>query len=184
MKRLITALAVSTALTGIAFAATTDGTLGDTSTGTLDVTLTVNAVTPVPQIQITGLDAISFSTDVGSSSPVTSKEDAFCVYMDIAGETFSIEITTPPLAYSDTSNGNATYQASFRDPTGVFQSGILVIDAERTTTYTDLTPSNVVDCGGGQGNVGLRVEFPNNNPARTVADTATTEIRIVVSPDA
>lgn len=180
MKRLITALAASTALTGIAFAATSDGTLGDTSTGTLDVTLDVTAATPVSQIQITGLDTVSFTTEAGNSP--TAQTEAFCVYLDQTGVTYTMDVTAPPLAYSDSSKGNAPYRAVVKNHQDSIVSTMNVSNSDGTDSIPNLTPSNVVDCGGSSNtNASLEFSFPS---APTVDGDATTTVTIVVSPDA
>lgn len=96
MKRLLTLFALTAALPSLALAAT-DGTLGSESTGSMTMTLNIDATTPSAQIQVSGLEDISFTTPTGivPSSGAVGRT-TFCVFMT-GGTTYSAAITATPL---------------------------------------------------------------------------------------
>ncbi len=78
---------------GVGFAtlshAATDGGLNSTSTGTSDISITIN-----DSVRITGLDDIGFPAYGGSDTGAINQGDAFCVYRN-GGDGYSITASNP-----------------------------------------------------------------------------------------
>lgn len=181
MKHLMTTLAASAAfalvptLSGLASAATNDGTLGSTSNGSLDLTLAVT--NPAPEIQISGLNAVNFATEPGVQPAAIN--EPFCVYMSQAG-TFTLRATLQPLLYTDPANGHIEYNVRYKK-NNTLKFSVSVRDQEVVATSMGSAPSLEVDCGGGgatNGSLEFRIiDTPN------IVDTTTTEILIEVIPE-
>lgn len=106
MRKLLSLAAVSAlavTLSNTALAATADGTLGATSTGTVDVTLSI-----AEQFQISDLDAFAFGAYTGTGD--FDANDDICVYH----------------------NGDGSYQVTVTDDSGVTANAFAVDDATDT----------------------------------------------------
>jgi hypothetical protein len=82
------ALAMALAMPSVTMAAT-DGTLGTTSTGTFDATLTLTAP-PASQVQVLGLDNLALPSSVTTGGPIgiLGTSTFFCVNRSDAGNVF------------------------------------------------------------------------------------------------
>lgn len=95
MLKTFTALAIALSASALALAAT-DGTLGNSSSGTAEITLNVSDA-PAAQIKVSGLDDIRITHTREQGPGGNSAFDWFCVYMDSAG-TYKVEIKADSLA--------------------------------------------------------------------------------------
>lgn len=177
MKRLLTLGACAAALPLLATAAT-DGTLGDTSTGTLTFTLTVTDPAPTgTQIQITGLTDFEFDATVGDAAPADQSID-LCVYMDNSG-TYNAQVTATAL--EDTGSTLYPYTFEYLDTVSSTSIGGTVSTTENVVMeQAALTSSNVLDCTTGVAPATLTLGIP---AVPAAAASATGSITIVVSPD-
>lgn len=168
------ALASLLAAAGTAYSAT-DGSLGATSTGDLDVRVQI-----ADRVQISGLDNIDFRTYAGTGELESS--DAFCVYRNGTG-VYSITISSPNadtdgfrlsdgtdfIAYSVKFNADANITGGADVSSGVRMDGMM-------GSATSLS------CGGGD-NASLGVTIAENalQAARTGIYTDT--ITLMVEPN-
>lgn len=178
MKRLLTLGACAAALPLLATAAT-DGSLGDTSTGTLTFTLTVTDPAPTgTQIRITGLTDFEFDATVGDVAAPIDQSINLCVYMDNSG-TYNAEVTATAL--EDAASTLFPYSFEYLDTISTTSiSGTVDTDAGVTQSQAALTPSNTLDCTTGDAPATLTLGIPAVPAAAT---TATGSITITVSPD-
>ena len=179
MKRPLLALAFAGLLPASALAAT-DGTLGDTSTGSIDLTL--NVAEPGPQIQITGFTDQVVDIELGSTETVTQLQD-LCVYMTAPG-VYDLSWTAEPL--SDGTN-SIPYTFSVNDNIieGGFSNSNNTISASSAAdgSIFGISPSLTPDCTGDAPIVRVGVGFSKGPPIRnTPLDNATAEITITVTP--
>lgn len=172
MKRHLSLIALAALLPSAAFAAT-DGTLGDTSTGSLTFTLTINE--PAPQIRISGLEDIVLNTTVGSIP--TNSSNNVCVFMTTPG-TFRADITATPLEI----NGTAVdYSVFFTGPSVDSPSvNAIVSNTTRELSATGFSPSLVQDCTTGPFPAIFVTGLPE---APTETGTGTATITLTVTPD-
>lgn len=96
MPRFLAALAFATALPNLTHAETSDGSLGNTSAGTLDISLSVGPASAGPHIQITGLEPIFFTDELSDQYIGPLVAIPVCVFMTEAG-TFDWQIDAQSL---------------------------------------------------------------------------------------
>lgn len=83
MKAQLTSAGFFAALLAAPAAASSDGTLGPTSTGSFNVSATISP-SPVDEVQVFGLDDFSFAGTEGQSS-IDSQTKSFCVIRETGG---------------------------------------------------------------------------------------------------
>ena len=172
MKHPISLIALAALLPISAFAAT-DGTPGDTSTGSLTFTLTINE--PPPQIQVTGLQDIVLDTTVGTNPGSGSSN--VCVYMSEPG-TYRADVTVTPLVINQTA---VPYTFSFEDQSqgGPLLSGV-VSNNPISLFNTGFAPSSVENCTTGA----IPAIFEATiSQAPTEAGSGTATFTLTVTPD-
>ena len=171
-------LAIATALTSALFAANTmaagDGSLGATSTGQSDVTLTI-----ANQAQITGVDNIGLGTFDGSTDLVG--QTAFCVYRsggDNYNMTVSITGKTTFEVESATTSDTIGFTAQI-DGDNDASNGSAILEGGTSANYTG---SGALDCGSAD-NASLEVTFAaaDLRAASSAADYTAT-MQILVTP--
>lgn len=178
MNRLLLLCAVIAALPGLALAAT-DGTLGDSSSGSADITFNVTEV-PGPKIRVQGLQDVVIDAEIGD---ILNKLTFFCVFMDQPG-TFAMEVTANPLT---SGQDIYPYTASFSNVPGHVILGSITVDtAAETFRATNLTPSVLPNCSkpapplNGDYPISMFVSVPGQ---ATSAIAATATITVIVSAE-
>ena len=113
MKKLALLLLTTMAVPSMAFAAT-DGVLGTTSRGTVNISVVAQAPT-VPMAQITGLEDFDFGNIANDApTPPSQTISNICVYMNTQG-TYSMELYGEVLQHSF--RGSVVpYTATYSDP--------------------------------------------------------------------
>ncbi len=178
MKKIVQATALAASmLTAGAVIAATDGAVGGISTGTLDITVTVN-----DEVRISGLSDVSGIFDGVNDIQGTSSA---CVYRNGGGATGAYNITAtgdggggaftivdgpnPPVAYTvewdDRSGGGFTALAT----------GVALTAQSTTETTTD-------DCGGGD-TADVRVTVPAANLLASPAGSLFGVLTLEVAPE-
>ncbi|MCB1644178.1 MAG: hypothetical protein KDI36_01930 [Pseudomonadales bacterium] len=146
--KIITASAL--ALISSASMAATDGSLGADSTGTSDLSLTIN-----DRVQITGVDDIALGAYSGSG--VLTGETEFCVYRN-GGDNYKVTLTTDQASFvvkSATTLDTIAFSASIDDDLDASDGESLTYN---TASAVALAGSNSVTCGGSS-NAALQVSF-------------------------
>lgn len=138
--------------------AATDGTLGLSSTGSLNISLTAQPA-PLAQIRISGLTDVNFGSVQTGQTPAPITQSNICVYMTLPG-TYSITLDGGGASAGGDGllvSGAAVlgYDWIFSDRNGLAVTG---------EAGSGLSPSASVTCGAGQ-NASLQIA------PRTVTDT-------------
>ena len=165
--KIIAAAALIAAIPGMAFAAT-DGTLGATSTGTVNVAINVQPPAAT-QVQVLGLDDFDFGTVQTSNTAVTAiteLSDKFCLNRSDAG---NVLVT---LSQTGVASGNsARVQEGIDSNTdGVFETinlGVAIYDPD--------------DSGYGFG-IGTTENLVQSGPSCTAASGSGTAHTLVIAP--
>ena len=151
MMKSLLALGIVTLGASAAYAAT-QGTLGATSTGTADITVTISE-----QYRISSLQDYTFGTYAGTGD-LTSNDDV-CVYHNGDG-LYTVTATGSGAANAFTvTNGSNTiaYGVAFNDQTGVVgQTALTTGNASATQSGANVTSS---DCSSGGLSANLEVEL-------------------------
>lgn len=175
-----TALVTGVLLSSSAFSAT-PGTVGATSTGTLDISVDVEDL-----VRISGLSDIILTFDVTGTGPITGSSTA-CVYRNGGGD-YSIEATGSGTASAFTiQNASATptpiaYTVGWDDAV----TGTAVSAATSGTPLTGQTGANTVsdDCStGGGANAFVEVTVPRASLSAAPAGTYNGTLTLEVSPE-
>lgn len=184
MKKLL-ALAAGTAvaltLSYDTYAATADGTLGATSTGTADVTLTI-----AEQFQISDMDAFAFGA-YGGTGDLDANDD-ICVYHNGDGSyrvtitDDSSNVTPNSFEVEDaTDSTDIAMSVSWNDATGTA--------GETAATHgTPITPqsganTSAADCSVGGLSANLHVVLLEADLQAAAAGSYDSEITVLVEPD-
>lgn len=122
--------------------AETQGFEGMQSTGTLQISVSLNAA-PTPTIKITGLQDVSFEKDAGDAALAAVSRSA-CVYMSAPG-TFKVDVTAAPLTSGDT---YYDYKITLSDNSGQNSVDVVVADQSVTQTLANINASTTDGCGG------------------------------------
>lgn len=169
------ALASSTILSSGTAIAATQGNLGATSTGTLDIT-----ITKADQARITSVTDINLGTWTIATGAPTGFDDV-CVYTS----TGSYEVTTTSANNTGASyrlyDGSANYivyTVNWNDATG--GGGAAMTHGTAMTGQTGDSTSET--CSGGQ-NASVQVDITNANMIAAVAGTYTDTLTMVVAPE-
>lgn len=166
------ALASLLAAAGSAYSAN-DGSLGATSTGDLDVIVSV-----ADRVQISGLNDIDFGAYAGTGG--LDGNDAFCVYRNGTGA-YSVSIDSPQadggnFRLSDGSNFIA-YSVTFNDDADI--AGGSAVSSGDPLTGTGSATS--LTCGGAS-NASLGVSIAENDLQAAASGNYTDTLTLVVSP--
>ena len=183
MKKLVKGLTVAGmfAFTGNSFAATADGSLGATSTGTVDIDVQVNDL-----VQISNLAPMTGNVYT-PGGPVTDSTPA-CIYRNGSPD---YEIT------ATSSNGNGTdfflsdtvndviYDVTFDDGSGSGPTDLN--NASLESTFTDANQTSTDCTVGTEGNATIAISIPetdvtDNGLAEVPAATYTDELTILLGP--
>ena len=151
--------------------AATQGTLGTTSTGTLDITLDIDNL-----MRVSNLDDINLGTYAGAGNLTGS--DSFCVYRNGAGN-YAITMTGSGAANAFTlANGGNTlpYTVEFvNGGNNAMTTGAALTGQAGANTTSDT-------CGGTD-NVSVNVAVDNADLAAAPAGNYTGTLTIVVAPE-
>lgn len=166
------ALASLIAAAGSAYSAQ-DGSLGATSTGSLDVKVDV-----ADRVQISGLNDIDFGAYAGTGA--LNGNDAFCVYRNGTGA-YSVSIDSPQADVGSfrLSNGSdfITYSVTFNDAADI-TGGSAVSSGDSLTGSGSATS---LTCGGAS-NASLGVSIAENDLQAAASGNYTDTITLVVAP--
>ena len=178
MKRLLTLFAITAALPGLALAAT-DGTLGDSSSGTADITFNVTEASGA-QIQVTGLEDINLTAERNIPLNTTALRLEPCVYMDQPGQ-YSAALEATPLK---TTSGLvlSEYRVGYAELSSSKTVEETVTDETKTLLLADLPASGDIACqtGGASPLIAVAINGPTT---LTQSGIATATITLTVSPD-
>jgi hypothetical protein len=127
MKKLIYSTFIGASLLIPVLASAVDGALGATSTGSFDITLN-SIVPPASEIQISGLQDISFDNVAANETPSPVTLGTICVYLSTAS-TYAIEIDAQASVFPSSSGNLGTsvasgthfrhYNYEYTDPVGL-----------------------------------------------------------------
>lgn len=177
----VAVFAFAVASSGSAMAATADGTLGATSTGTADVTLSINE-----QFQISDMDAFAFGAYGGTGD--FDANDDICVYHNGDGS-YRVTIT-------DDSNNVSANAFQVEDATdtneinmSIFWNDVTGVTGESAVTYnTALTPqsganTSAADCSVGGLSANLHVVLAEADLQAATAGSYDSELTVLIEPD-
>ena len=175
IKLMLATTALCFAGTQAAVAATADGTTGETSTGTLDVTLVVDK-----EIKISNLDAIAMGTFAGVDMTGT---DDLCIYQNV-NQPYQVTITADNGSFQldDTADANpipftVTWDANSVGPAAVTYNTALAGLATGSNTADD-------DCTtAGADNAVIEVAAAAADITGVPNDTYNVELTILAEPD-
>lgn len=176
MLKLLTALAMAIGAPTLALAAT-DGSLGDSSSGTANITFNVTDAA-APQIQVSGLEDMSLEGELGDF--LSAAASRFCIYMDQIGGQYSMAVSANPLT---SGQDNYPYTAIITDViSSTSTPGVQIGTESATVNATGLTPFYAADeCTSDNRAAALVLIMADARPAKAVV--ASTTITITVSPD-
>lgn len=157
------------------YAATSDGTLGVTSTGTADMTVTVDEL-----MLITGMASLNFGTWTGSGD-LTQNENV-CIYTNQATGLYTVTASGSGAAsaFTLTDGGNTlAYTVYFNDVSGIVGE----VQLNTTVANNTQTGANTASqtCGGGN-NANYRVNIASAALAAAPSGIYTGTLTIVVEP--
>jgi len=167
-------LAGSLAFGGAALAATVDGNVGPTSSGTLDVTMNVPALA-----LIENLDSIS----VNWSNADVSGQDTFCIWSTTGGYNVTVDsLNGAGSGFVAVDGANSlTYSVVFNDDTDP-TTGTAMNDGDNLASLATLDTSFPPGCAGD--NAVLEVTFPYTGNLDSAAQgTYTDTMTLTVSPE-
>ncbi len=186
IKRTLMVVVVSALFSSVTAWAANDGTVGSTSTGDLDITLTMPNL-----VRISGFTDIPISYVAGSGNTgVTEGTDDLCVYRNAAGGAFAITATGD----GGTLNGGTAGSGGT-----AFEVANTVAAAAYTVTFTDATPTDIAlttgnqnatalgahetdpTCGGST-NTSVKVTFQNSALAALPSGTYDGRLTLTVAP--
>lgn len=172
-------IAKSVALASALFASTgalaaTDGTIGGTSEGTLNVSLTVN-----DRVLITGLDDIPLGAFDGTADLVGGS--TFCVYRNGMG-LYDLTVSSQNSSGTDfraISGTNFIAYSVLVDDSAIAGDGVAVTSG---TAQTDLAGHGSSTTCGGTDNASLQVTFTQGDLEAAASGTFTDVITLLVQP--
>lgn len=180
MKKLLAAGVMSSAVLLASYAhAATDGTLGATSTGTADVTLTIAS-----QFRISDMDDFALGT-YGGTGNLTANDDV-CVYTNLASGAYNVTATdNSGMSAADFSvqNGGATadipFEVRWNDVTGTVGNAVMTYNTQMAGTGANIQTD---DCsvGGLSGNI--QVTLLQAALQAAPADSYTSTVSFLIEP--
>jgi hypothetical protein len=171
--RLIKTSLFALGMTSATVMAATQGTLGPTSTGTVNLTLDID-----PLIMISNLGDINLGTYSGAGN--LTGNDAFCVYRNGAGNyniTMNGDGATNAYTLSDGGTNTLAYSVDFNNG-GV--NAMTTLTALTAQTGADTVDT---DCSTGGDNVSVDVTVSNAALAAAPAGTYTGVLTMIVAPE-
>lgn len=163
----------------IASYAASDGTLGTTSSGTVDVTMTIASLVQISKLSDIALGAI---TDTSASEAGSTQA---CIYTNVSGGTYTITATSShpssgDFRVNDGGSNYVTYTAQWSDQQDgsgsvALTSGAVLAASQENASTTSL------DCDGGS-NARFSVTFPAGNLFAAVPGTYTDTVTLLVAP--
>jgi len=158
--------------------ASTQGTLGTTTTGTVSISITIPAL-----VQVTGLSDLTIAS--ASSFPVTANTTA-CIYSNVASPLGSYFVTasstnasTTNFRVKDSGTNYITYAAYWNNAAAATQTTTLA-SGTKTAQQTGGSSTSLT-CGGSPNanfNINLTAAAVEGVPAATYSDVVT----IIISP--
>ena len=178
MLKTFTALAIALSASGLALAAT-DGTLGDSSSGTAEITINVTE-TSGAQIQVTGLEDINLTAERNVPYQGSSVFRVTCVYMDQPGE-YSIALEATPLTITS-GLVIGEYQVAYVELSSQKTVAETVTDETVTLRLAGIPASNDATCQTGNVSPAVGIDLEPSSPS-TQSGIATATITLTVSPE-
>lgn len=152
--------------------AATQGLLGPTSTGTLDINLDINNL-----VMVSNLGDINLGTYSGTGNLTGS--DSFCVYRNGAGN-YNITMNgsggSGAYLLNDGGTNNLPYTVSFTNGSANSMTASTALTAQANANTTSTT------CGGSD-NVSVGVTVTNASLAAAPAGTYTGSLTVIVAPE-
>lgn len=173
LNKILTATALSGAILAVPAMAAQQGTLGATSTGKTDVSLTI-----ADRVQITGMADIPLGTYSGTGNLVYN--EAYCVYRNGAGN-YKVNITTDDAEFK-VASAIASDEVPFTvrvDGDDDASDGAAIVHGDDSG---NMAGANATDCGGGDnGAIEITMSESDLQAAQTANDYTAT-ITILVTP--
>ena len=178
MKKLVKGLTVVglLAFTGNSFAATADGTLGTTSTGTVDIDVNIGSM-----VQISGLVPMTGNFYNSGDGDVTDSTPA-CIFRN-GNANYEITATSSngvgtEFFLSDTVNPDIEYTVALDEGSGP----VALTNATTNSTFTNANTTQA-DCSSGIAAATLSITVPESGTLGTAPDsTYLDELTILVAP--
>ena len=175
MKIIILAALLPALTASAMFAQADDGTLGATSSASADVTIDITDNSPVSQVNLTGLEDISFSRPADPAITIVRESISnICVFASLA-TTYSMEIVSVNSNINERGRfegSNVTYAWRYNDGHGHGFSGARI--------GTGLTASSTADCASGLAGLELTMNTVDiNNSSGTLTDV----LELTVTPE-
>lgn len=178
-RQMSAALVLATAAAGTAQAAT-DGQLGTTSTGTVDITASVAA-----SVQISGLQDVTFNA-VDPTNPVSDAQDV-CVWSNAAGSRYRITATGDGAGNAFTLSGGGSlapvsYSVEWAASAGQTAGSALAVNTAQTALTSAATHPT---CNSGPANSASLVVGMSSADLQTMQAgvSYTGTLTLVVAPD-
>jgi len=179
IAKALIALSTTLLISNTSIAATADGTLGATSTGTADVTMSIGE-----QFQISNMAAFSFGSWSGSGD--LSSNNDLCVYHNGDGSykvTVSDDSTlsTGFAVENSTDSFEIPYSVAFNDETGTVNA-LAVVHSVATVAQSGANTTSV-DCSVGGNSANLSVTIAEAELSAAPAGDYDSQITIMIDPD-
>ena len=173
MRKTAIATAFTALISGSVFAAT-DGTMGATSTGQVDLDLEV-----LDSVAISSLDNIDFGQYGGSDTGDINAGDSYCVYVN-GGDDYNITPTSSNGKFSlvGTLGDEINYTVKLAGAATGASSQSAVSYNTASSTYQG---SNAVDCGS-TNNASVDVSITESELRKASTDTYSDTLILMVSP--
>jgi len=179
IKKALTVAALSTTvLSGAAFAAT-QGTLGATSTGTTDVTLTIAS-----QVRISDLNDFALGTYGGAGN--LTGNDNVCAYTNVASGAYNItftdnsEMTATQFAVENAGNtAEIPMEVRYNDVTGTAGNAVATYGTQMASTGANITAD---DCSAGGLSGNIQVTLLAADLQAAPADAYASTVTVLMEP--
>jgi hypothetical protein len=186
-EKLALAIATSLVIIPSAFAQTADGVLGATSTGNVDVKMTVT-----DSVEITGLATLDFGSYGGGTTGDVFREEGYCVYVN-GGDNYKITVTSTNGAATDTPanfflvGAVDADQIMYTVKLGGIVTGSTLTQASASTavgyglTSDEYLGSKLRDCGSSD-NAQIRVDIAEQEIRDATSGNYTDKLTLVLAP--
>ena len=170
VKKAVVGGAAAALLSSGAYAAV-DGTLGATSTGSVDISLTVNGAVKISNLADITLPAFS-GADVGQSQTA-------CVYSNSTGGVYTITATATGGSFDLLNGANSIpYVVEYDDQSG---GGAATLTHGTSATMAGASGTDD-DCGGSGSNATIQIDVTAADASAVPQGTYTSTLTLVVAP--
>lgn len=167
------------AITGVTFyggtisAATSDGDVGATSTGTIDVSLTT-----VHTVQLLGLNAINMSSSYGATdTDGVVGSDSFCVHRN-GGDSYKFTVTWSDMSGTGGNSDTIALAIKVDGDDDASDGESVSTGTQATNAYSGSATRGLTDCD----NASIYASASDANVRAASTDTYTTTVTVRVDP--